>query len=206
MNAQWESVNVPGMYFAGTLMQMRDFKKTMSSFIHGFRHNICALTKILAEKNHDRPWRGATAQRENSEVVDWVIVRLNRSASMFLQPGFFGDVLVVHEDGQLEFLADAPLQFLPNWERLEKATYYTIANEYGDFSQISDSFAIDRDPDPAKAHLIEYLHPIIRKYQDGQCTGEHHLVEDVENDYDKDQYRKNLTEFFNEELLPVAAV
>ena len=43
----WESTNVPDMFFAGTLMHSRDFRKTMSGFIHGFRHNIAFLVQLL---------------------------------------------------------------------------------------------------------------------------------------------------------------
>ncbi|MGH3941580.1 MAG: NAD(P)-binding domain-containing protein [Pseudonocardiaceae bacterium] len=43
----WESVNIIGLYFAGTLMQVRDFKRSTSGFIHGFRYCIRALHRIL---------------------------------------------------------------------------------------------------------------------------------------------------------------
>ena len=35
--SEFESVIVPGLYFAGTLMQVRDWKKSTCGFIHGFR-------------------------------------------------------------------------------------------------------------------------------------------------------------------------
>ena len=41
---EWESVNVPDLYFAGTLMQVRDFKRSTGGFIHGFRYGIGPCT------------------------------------------------------------------------------------------------------------------------------------------------------------------
>ncbi len=41
--SSWESVNVPGLFFAGTIMQYLDYKQYMSGFIHGFRYNIQIL-------------------------------------------------------------------------------------------------------------------------------------------------------------------
>src|SRR5690606_3482051 len=34
--SNWESNNIPGLFFAGTVTQMRDYKKFTSGFIHGF--------------------------------------------------------------------------------------------------------------------------------------------------------------------------
>ena len=49
---EWESANVPGLYFAGTLMQVRDFKKSTSGFIHGFRYGVRALHRMLERQYH----------------------------------------------------------------------------------------------------------------------------------------------------------
>jgi thioredoxin reductase len=48
MTGEWESENVDGLFFAGTIMQSRDYKKTMSGFIHGFRHNVKCLAERIA--------------------------------------------------------------------------------------------------------------------------------------------------------------
>src|SRR5262249_25889234 len=43
----WESTNVNGLFFAGTLTQAVDYKRVASGFIHGFRYNSRALWWIL---------------------------------------------------------------------------------------------------------------------------------------------------------------
>lgn len=45
----FESVNVPGLYFAGTLMHGRDAKRSSGGFIHGFRYLVRALHRHLEE-------------------------------------------------------------------------------------------------------------------------------------------------------------
>lgn len=183
MTSAWESTNIKDLYFAGTLMACRDYKKTMSSFIHGFRHNITALAKILGERYHARPWRGKPVGRSIDELTTHLLERLDFSPAMFLQPGFLGDVLIINADESTEFIDGVPLGFIPDsaWAKADRLI--TISLEYGDFSHVRDTFAIDRDPDPSQAHLIEYLHPILRFYKAGMLVDTFHLVEDLENVY-----------------------
>ncbi len=46
--SSFESVDVPDLFFAGTLMQQRDFKKSTNGFIHGFRYAVRACTASSA--------------------------------------------------------------------------------------------------------------------------------------------------------------
>eukprot|EP00750_Incisomonas_marina_P009172 INCI15833.1.p1 GENE.INCI15833.1~~INCI15833.1.p1 ORF type:complete len:840 (-),score=112.43 INCI15833.1:106-2625(-) len=43
-----ESINVPGMYFAGSLAHARDWKKGAGGFVHGFRYTAKFLARVLA--------------------------------------------------------------------------------------------------------------------------------------------------------------
>ena len=43
MNGGYESTNVPGLYFAGTLSHGLDWKRAAGGFIHGFRYTAQAL-------------------------------------------------------------------------------------------------------------------------------------------------------------------
>jgi thioredoxin reductase len=40
MTSHWEAVNVPDMFFAGNLMQVRDFRRASSPFVDGFRYSL----------------------------------------------------------------------------------------------------------------------------------------------------------------------
>ncbi|MCC6606149.1 MAG: NAD(P)-binding domain-containing protein [Anaerolineae bacterium] len=197
----WESKNVKDLYFAGTLMQQRDYKKTMSAFIHGFRHNIEALSHILEERYHNKPWPFQPISATPREITDAILHRINTGSSLFLQPGYFSDVLVVPEAEQgAYYYRDIPTEYIAASDLGRQGNYYTISLEYGDFSQIADPFYIERDPDPAQAHLTAYLHPIIRHFNGSRLMAEHHIPEDLENNYSGDLFSQLIQELFQDKL------
>uniref|UniRef100_A0ABM0MVH5 FAD-dependent oxidoreductase domain-containing protein 2-like n=1 Tax=Saccoglossus kowalevskii TaxID=10224 RepID=A0ABM0MVH5_SACKO len=56
INDNYEAVNIPGLFFAGTNTHSLDFRKSAGGFIHGFRYTARALSKILEFRNHQVPW------------------------------------------------------------------------------------------------------------------------------------------------------
>ena len=58
---RFESANVRGLFFAGTLMHGLDHKKSSGGFIHGFRYLIRALHRILEEQEADDEAAAAAA-------------------------------------------------------------------------------------------------------------------------------------------------
>lgn len=56
MNSRYESVNVSGLYFIGTLGHGKDFRKASGGFIHGFRYTARALDRMLEVERHDGMW------------------------------------------------------------------------------------------------------------------------------------------------------
>ena len=197
LNNDWSSLNVSNLYFAGVLMHSLDYRKTMSGFIHGFRYNIKALATILDERYHDVNHIGENIEFSSQELALHIGKRLTDASSMFLQPGFFGDVLMEPEIGKLEYFNDVPLTYFcqKQQEKLFQGRFFTISLEYGDWSKVNDPFNIDRDPEPSKAHLAEYIHPIIREYQNGELKDTFHIAEDLENVYTRDIFTKLLSDF-----------
>ena len=202
---EWESKNVPDMYFAGTLMQACDFKKTMSGFIHGFRHNIQTLAEIFEHKYH-----GATFSREKLEldpevILKKVIDQVNISPGIFLQPGFLCDVVVVSEEEDAAYYySDVRRDYVAEGWLGQHDHYYTVSLEYGHFME--NPFATMRDPDPEMGHDAPYLHPVIRRFQDGEVVAEHHINDDLESQWFKEIYVKPARAFFVEQLSPSADV
>ena len=47
-SSEHESLNVPGMFFAGSLSHGRDWKKGAGGFVHGFRYTAKFLARVLA--------------------------------------------------------------------------------------------------------------------------------------------------------------
>lgn len=196
---EWESVNIPGMYFAGTLMQACDFKKTMSGFIHGFRHNVKALSHVLDQKYYGIPYPHETLSGDPEAVLKKVIERVNIASAMFLQPGFLGDVLVIDESkDEARYYSDVRLDYVPESFFRKNKHYYTISLEYGHFD--GDPFNIERDPDPDRGEEASYLHPVIRRYNGNRLVAVHHVQDDLENNFYKEVYVDPARTFFFRQL------
>lgn len=183
---EWESTNVPGMYIAGTLMHACDFRKTMSGFIHGFRHNVKFLAEVLEKKYHNQPLPYESLPVETETILDKVLDRLNNGPGVFLQPGFLNDAIVI-ENGQARYYQDVRKQYIADDPEFKMADHlYTISLEYGHYE--GSVFAIDRDPDPMAAESAAYLHPVIRRFHKGELVNSHHIQDDLENEWLTEEY------------------
>ena len=183
---EWESVNVPGLYFAGTLTQSRDFKKYTSAFIHGFRYGIRALARMLDQKYHDTEWPHRRVAPES--IADAVLARINGTSALFQQFGFLCDV--VTPDGR--YYEEMPLDYVPFPD------CYTVSLEYGDGHDAIDPFDVEAgrawESDPG--HDDRYLHPVIRRRRDHRTVATCRLPEDICNDWtDEKTYRAPLRAF-----------
>jgi hypothetical protein len=196
----WESKNVGDLYFAGTLMQARDYKKTMSAFIHGFRYNIEILDRIFETRYHGKTWPYEAVAARPEAIVEVVLERIHRSSALFLQPGYLCDLLVVPEGttGTVNYYSVLSADYVHEARFAGRRRYYTVSLEYGKFE--GDPFNIERDPDPAKGHLAPYLHPVIRCFSDGFLVKEFHMQDDLENNFYYDEHVQPLLDFFREEF------
>ena len=93
LTSAYESANVPGLYFAGTLMQQRDFKKSTTGFIHGFRYTVRALSRILEQRGHGASWPRVELPAKAEALADAIIARVNRSSALWQQFGVLADVV-----------------------------------------------------------------------------------------------------------------
>ncbi|GAA1644089.1 NAD(P)-binding domain-containing protein [Actinoplanes couchii] len=184
----WESVNVPGLFFAGTISQVRDFKKSTSGFIHGFRYAVRALHRIL----EDAPWPAEKLDRTPEAITDAVITRVNRTSALWQQFGFLADVVTVGEDSA-RYHDEVPVEW---FARHGLATpdhdyhdAFVITLEYGPDHDKVDPFDIGvariAQDTPGQAHDAAYLHPVVRHYRDGALANTHHLAENLENQWDR---------------------
>ncbi len=197
--AEWESANVPGLYFAGTLMHGCDYRQTMSGFIHGFRHNIKTLVQIFDLKYHNTSWPAEELVVTPHALCNKAMEQINTEAAMFLQPGFLCDVIVVNEaDEVAHYYTDVRRDYAITMGFNDNPHYYTISLEYGHFE--GSPFNIERDPDPNKGHEAAYLHPVIRRYHLGELVAEHHIQDDLENSFYKDEYVQPALAWFKMQL------
>lgn len=182
----YESVNVPGLYFAGTLTQQRDFKKGTNGFIHGFRYGVRALHRILNSRHHDTPWPAAPLAVTPEAITDALIARVNRSSGLWQQFAVLGDVAEVHQ-GQARYLEEVPLDYVTDGELGPAAHRFVIDLEYGPDHEGIDPFdvSVPRVIENDVLHAMDstYLHPVVRHYRDGVLAGTHHLAENLDNEW-----------------------
>ncbi|RKN41318.1 NAD(P)-binding domain-containing protein [Streptomyces hoynatensis] len=201
MTEAYESVNQPGLYFAGTLMQQRDFKKSTSGFIHGYRYGVRALSRILGLRHHERAWPHQELKTDPQALTDAVIARVNRSSALWQQFGVIGDLITHAPGGQVRYHEEVPVDYAHRGPLTREGTYYTITLEYGPEHDKVDPFDITvrriAQNSPGEAHDASYLHPVVRHFARGELLGVHHLAENLENEWDDpDVHEAPLTGFF----------
>jgi thioredoxin reductase len=196
--SQWESTNVPNLFFIGTLMQARDFKKTQSSFVHGFRYNIRAFAKMISKRFHGGTWPRENFVVNPDSLSKKILDRINRGSALWHQPGFLCDVCVL-EDGEGQYFSEIPVAYWDEGHLGKPAEYFRITLEYGpdhpDFP-----FEFNRYTDAENAHKNPQLHPIIRHFIDGKLEAEHHILEETEGIWVKDVFIQPLLEFLKDRL------
>jgi hypothetical protein len=177
-------VNVPGLYFAGTLSQQRDFKKSTNGFIHGFRYAVRALSKILEQRYAETPWPTAEITPTPEAITDAIIERINRTSALWQQFAVLADVITVSGD-TASYHEEVPVAYFAGGGLGPYDTAFVVTLEYGPDHDQVDPFDITvpriAENDAGAAHDASYLHPVVRAYRDGALAGEHHLAENLEN-------------------------
>ncbi len=196
---EWESTNVPGLYFAGTLMQVRDWKKSTGGFIHGFRYGVRALHRILERKYHATEWPHRELQAEPQALMEAVLARVNRSSALWQQFAFLGDLLVVDGEGA-RYYEELPVDYVHASDLGSAESYFTITLEYGPGHDQHDPFDVNvrriSQSDAEHSRDAFYLHPVVRQFRCGKQVGEHHVTENLENEWTGEVHRGPLRAFF----------
>lgn len=178
MTSGWESTNVPGLFFAGTLMQVRDFRRAASPFIDGFRYNVRTLYHLLEQRYHRRSLPCTEMTLDPADITRNILERVCRTSALWAQFGYLCDALVVEEQqGAAKHFFELPVDYVHDSEIGRAAHYYTITFEWGKWE--GDVFNIERHPTHHNADISAFLHPIIRRFCKGQMVSQHHLLEDL---------------------------
>jgi thioredoxin reductase len=182
----WESVNVRDLYFAGTLMQGRDLEQTTTGFINGFRYCIRALHRILELRYHGIPWppRGLPADPEALMIA--VLCRANRTSALWQQFGLLCDVVVL-EGAEAAYYEELPVDYVRDSRLGDNENFFMITLEY--------------TPETGLGYGPSHPHPVVRHYVHGVLIAEHHVAEDLEDDWSgQETHRAPLHAFFSREL------
>jgi thioredoxin reductase len=197
--SEWESVNVPDLYFAGTITQSRDYKKSTSGFIHGFRYNVALLHHILEHKYHGQPWQSHKLPATAESLTQALLQRVNGTSALWQQYGFIGDLIVVDEDEQqATYYPELPVDYVHDSALGQEAHYYLVTLEFGKI--LGDPFAIERNPDPTAAAQSTFLHPVIRRFAGSTLLAEHHVLENLFGEWQEAVHTAPLHDFFAQQL------
>jgi thioredoxin reductase len=195
LTSQWESVDVPGLFFAGTLTQSRDFKKYSSAFIKGFRYSIRALHRMLDRRYEGVDWPHRELPAEPDTLADAVLARVNRTSGLWQQYSFLCDLIELPPGGTARYYEEVPVDHVLDGGFGTVSRFVTVTLEYGAGHDTIDPFDVDvgREWEADPTNDIRYLHPVIRHYRDGRLVSTLALPEQVENDWSGDaEYRAPL--------------
>lgn len=107
--SNYESVSVPGLYVAGSLMHFRDHKFSAGGFIHGFRYTIRHLVTHLREQydGHKYPM---IAMATPDEVATRMLFRLKNVSSLYQMQGVLCDVVLFDDPKKKTVVSGAGAQ------------------------------------------------------------------------------------------------
>jgi thioredoxin reductase len=188
LTCSFESINVKGLYFAGTLMHGTDFARANSGFIHGFRHNISALSHILQRDRHGVAWPSRTLAK-SSDFTRLILQDLLQSVPLFHQPGVLINVVDLRGE-EAVYYQDVPRDYALSSLVPKQGSYLAVSLEFGKH-EIPDPFDANDAPDEATI----FLHPVLRYIRQGEVAGEIHLRQDLENQWDVPVNVRNLQAF-----------
>jgi hypothetical protein len=207
----WESVSVPDLYIAGTLSQQRDFKKSTSGFIHGFRYGVRALARVLDQRYHGADWPHLKLDATGPAITEAIIDRVNRSSALWQQFGVLADLVTVSEgtDRTARYHDEVPVAYFAEGGIGVPEHAFAVTLEYGPDHDQVDPFDITvnriAQDEPGQAHDAAYLHPVVRYHRAGTLTATHHLAENLENEWNRPAvHQQPLTAFIERCLAETA--
>ncbi|MDO3387181.1 NAD(P)-binding domain-containing protein [Gilvimarinus sp. SDUM040013] len=196
MTCKWESTNVPGMYFVGTITHSRDYKKAFSGFIHGFRYNAKLLNDILNKEHSGIEFPMTSIESSGESLKKSIMARIHRNSSLFQQPGFICDYIGL-EGNNFQYYSDMSVDYVNSHNEFSSPKHLKMTMEYGKVKH-ADPFNIERKPDSGEDS--DFIHPVIRLYEHGVLKGECHIPEDLENNWYQGMYQDILQNFIENAL------
>jgi thioredoxin reductase len=164
----WESVSVPGIYFAGNVMAasagLRKHGATSStSSVNGFRYNARVLAQHIAAKHFGMKQEQRELTRD--DAVSFLFDELARAPELWIQKGYLARVVETHDgyrDGGIVPLADY------------------VDRDCGDSVAVTVEYALDGAVTP-----VVYV-------RRGGRLAEHALPADALHRFDTDEHRQLL--------------
>jgi len=160
----YESVNVSGLFFAGTLAHGPDFRRSAGGFIHGFRYTARALSRIL-EFQRGHGWGGQKKYQlpqEMKALQEHMLWRIRESSGPYhMFDELVEGVIFSAENCTASYVEEVPKAFFHN-------TFKEMPRLDWVFNYAPPGFQRDIELDESAAQYHQrgyndpFLHPILR--------------------------------------------
>lgn len=169
---QYESPEIPGIFYAGTNTHSLDYRRSAGGFIHGFRYSARSLHRILENRYHNVPWPHVNFPSAIN-VIPHMLKRLNEASDIYQMFSVLCEVIIFSED-------ETAATYLPAYPcalvtRIPKVSGHpvpgklvVVAMEYGKNASgpAKDVFREDRAVGTSReAHNSNFLHPVLYYYK-----------------------------------------
>jgi hypothetical protein len=136
-------------------------------------------------------------------LTETVLERVNRTSALWQLFGFMADVLICQDD-QAIYLQELPVDYVHEGRLRHSDNYFLMTLEYGPDHARVDPFDISvvrvAQDDADHASDAHYLHPVIRHFSRGRLLAEHHVAENLENEWNGRAHFQPLEAFFADRL------
>ncbi len=160
LTPQFESVNVPHLFFMGTTMSGRDKKRSAMFAIHGFRYAIRALTHVLREKYSGIPWPTERVENSAAALTSVVLETIQYSSSLYQLYGVMCEVLYrdhgpSSEEVHWTHIREIPCDIVFTSPEFLERSFFVVTLEYDpDFGKTKEKFDVFGED-----HVNPRLHP-----------------------------------------------
>jgi thioredoxin reductase len=208
LTSEWESVNVPDLYFTGALTQVGGARAGGGAFAEGMRYCARALRRMLDRKYEGIEWPSRDFPADAATLAAAVLRRVNRGPGLFQRYAMLCDLIVVAPYGTVaRYYEEMPVDYVHDSLFGSADRYFTINLEYGDASAGPDPVAevpggrTGPAADAADRPGDRYPHPVIRHYHRWSLVAVQRLPEDMDNDWaSEEEYRGPLRSFFAQQM------
>jgi hypothetical protein len=203
LTSEWESVNVPDLFFAGELARVGAPTDHRSASVHGLRYCMRALRRMLDRKYEGTEWPYREVPADADGLTSAVLNRVNRSPGLFQRYAVLCDLIVVPPNARVaRYYEEMPVDYVHDSLFGGADRYFTVNLEYGDAAGPPDSLggapAAVRAGEPGEDR---YLRPVIRNYHRWSLVAVQRLPEDVDHDWaGEEEYRAPLRSFFARQM------
>ncbi|KAH9504274.1 FAD-dependent oxidoreductase domain-containing protein 2, partial [Bulinus truncatus] len=164
INYNYESVDFPGLFIAGTVAHSLDFKKSAGGFIHGFRFTSQALHHLLEWRFEGVKWPSLTVPI--NQLINMITKRLNEGSGIYQMYGILGDVIIINrDDDTATYLQEIPMKLLH--ERFYEFCGHNASEVivlYLDYGWLTNDLS-KFESVASEAHLSYFLHPVLYYYK-----------------------------------------